>query len=295
VKDLAVQIGYVGKQARKLIMGFSANPGIYGPGATLGNLASRRIYPGFGELRSISSLANAGYNGLQIEATKRFSHGFSLQGAYTFARSIDMRSAVAAVGATTPNVFDLRSEIALSDFHAKHIANLSWIWDIPGASKHGMLKAITSGWQLNGLVNLRTGLPFNILSGTDTALTGTTNQRPNVIGDPVLPSGRSRADQIQAWFDRTKFAPASTGTFGNTGRNALIGPGQAVLNTGVFRSFKLPGPEALRLQFRSEFFNVTNRVNLGQPNGTLSAGANMGRITSAGAARVIQFAVKVSF
>jgi len=233
---------------------------------------------------------------LQIEATKRFSRGFSLQGAYTFSRSLDMRSAVAAVGAVTPNVFNLRSDIGLSDFHAKHIANLSWIWDIPGVSTHGTaLKAITGGWQFNGLVNLRTGLPFNVLSGTDTALTGTNNQRPNVIGDPVLPSGRSRADQVQAWFDRTMFAAAATGTFGNAGRNALIGPGQAVINTGVFRSFKLPGKESLRLQFRSEFFNIANRVNLGQPNATLSAGANMGRITSAGAARVIQFAMKVSF
>jgi outer membrane receptor protein involved in Fe transport len=296
VKSLAVQVGYVGKLGRKMIMGYSANPGIYGPGATLANLNARRIYQGFGELRSISSVANSGYNGLQIEATKRFTHGFSLQGAYTFSRSLDMRSGIAAVGATTPNVFNLRSDIGLSDFQAKHIANVSWIWDLPRFSGGGaLLKAVTGGWQINGLVNLRTGLPVNILSGTDAALTGTTNQRPNVSGSPVLASGRSRADQILAWYDRTVFSAAATGKFGNTGRNAVIGPGQAVMNTGLFRNFKLPGREGLRLQFRSEFFNVTNRVNLGQPNATLSAGTNMGRITTAGAARVIQVAMKLVF
>ena len=296
VKDLAIQVGYVGRQGRKLIMGFSANPGIYGPGATLANLASRRVYPGFGELRSISSLANSGYNGLQVEATKRFSHGFSVQGAYTFSRSIDMKSAIASVGATSPNVFNLRSEIGLSDFHASHIANMSWMWDIPKVLGSGpVLKAITSGWQVNGLVNLRTGLPFNVQSGADAALTGTTNQRPNVLGNPVLSADRPREQQILAWFDRTMFGPAATGQFGNAGRNALIGPGQAVMNAGVFRAFKLPMREGVKLQFRSEFFNITNRVNLGQPNATLSAGANMGRITSAQAARVIQFACKIAF
>jgi hypothetical protein len=295
-RDLAIQVGYVGKQSRKLIMGYSMNPGIYGPGATLANLNARRIYQGFGELRSISSEANAGYNGLQIEITKRFSRGFSVQGAYTFSRSIDMRSAVASVGAATPNVFNLRSDIGLSDFHAAHIANASWIWDIPGYSHAGFLvKTVTQGWQLNGLINLRTGLPVNILSGTDAALSGTNNQRPNVVGDPVLSSDRPRGDQINAWFNRAAFAAAATGTFGNAGRNGVIGPGQAVMNTGVFRTFKVPGPEAMRLQFRAEFFNVTNRVNLGQPNANLNAGVNMGRITSAGAARVIQLALKLSF
>jgi hypothetical protein len=219
-----------------------------------------------------------------------------VQGAYSFARAIDIRSAVAAVGALTPNVFDLRSDIGLSDFQAKHIASFSWIWDLPSTKAGGaVLAALARDWQLNGLVNLRSGLPFNVVSGTDTALSGTSNQRPNVLRNPVLPTDRPRQEQILAWFDRTAFAPAAAGTFGNTGRNALIGPGQAVANVGVFRSFRLPLREGLRLQFRSEFFNIFNRVNLNSPNATLSAGSNMGRITGAGPARVIQFALKASF
>jgi outer membrane receptor protein involved in Fe transport len=294
-RDVAVQVGYVGRLARKLIIGLAANPAVYGPGATLANINARRVYQGFGDLRSISSLANASYNGLQIEATKRYSHGFSIQGAYTWSRAIDMKSAVAAVAANTPNVFDLRSEYGLSDFHAAHVANISWLWEIPAASRSGWVRHITGGWQVNGLWAWRTGLPINVLSGRDNALTGTTTQRPNVNGDPTLPAGRPRSEQIAAWFDRTKFSHPPTGQQGNVGRNALIGPGQSSMNLGLFRSFRLPMREGLRLQLRSEFFNALNQVNLNNPNATLTANENMGRITGAGAARVVQLAAKISF
>ncbi len=79
------------------------------------------------------------------------------------------------------------------------------------------------------------------------------------------------------------------------GRNALLGPASASANAGIFKQFSLPGREGLRLQFRSEFFNVFNSVNLGNPNNSVGAGANMGRITSADDARVIQFALKLLF
>lgn len=295
-KDLSVQVGYVGRLARKLIMGLAANPAVYGPGATPANLNSRRIHQGFGELRVISSLGNSHYNGLQVEVTKRYSRGFSLQGAYTFSRAIDMKSLVAAVGSQTPNVWDLSTEYGLSDFHAKQVASLSWIWDLPAVSSGpAPVRWLAQGWQVNGLVTYRSGLPLNVLSGRDNALTGTPNQRPDVVGDPHLPSGRPKQEKILSWFNRAAFAHPATGQFGNVGRNALIGPSQAAANLGVFKSFPIPVMEGMRLQFRSEFFNVLNNVNLGNPNMNLTANQNMGRITSAGGARVIQFALKLLF
>jgi hypothetical protein len=116
-----------------------------------------------------------------------------------------------------------------------------------------------------------------------------------VIGNPLLPSDRSRGDKILAWFDRAAFVMPATGTYGNVGRNALRGSPQAVANLALFKSFPLPWREGLRLQFRSEFFNALNRVNLGGPDTSLVSGKNMGRITSAGDARVIQFALKALF
>ena len=148
---------------------------------------------------------------------------------------------------------------------------------------------------MNGLVSLRSGTPVNVLTGADNALSGTPNQRPNVTGNPVLPTDRPRGAQILAWFDRTMFAAPAAGAYGNVGRNALIGPSSATTNLALFKSFHIPGREGMRLQFRSEFFNLFNSVNLGNPNATLSSGATMGRITSAAEARVIQFALKFIF
>ncbi len=294
VRNFMVQAGYVGKLGRKMIMGWASNPAIYAPGATLANINQRRILPGYGNNREISSLSNSSYHALQMDVNKRFSRGFSVQGVYTFSRSIDMRSGIAAVGANTPNVFDFHSEWGLSDFHAKHIASFSWIWDIPGPRRR-VLRAVAGGWQVNGLVHLRSGLPFNVVSGVDNALSGTSNQRPNVIGQPLLSGDRVRAEKILAWFDRTAFVNPATGTFGNVGRNALIGPSSANTNFAAFRNIALPGREGLRLQFRAEFFNVFNSVNLSNPNASLNAGTRMGRITGAGEARVIQFALKLLF
>jgi len=292
--DLAIQVGYVGKLGRKLLLGWTINPGIYRPGATLANINERRPYQPFGQLDTISSLANSRYNALQVELNKRFSRGFSVQGAYTFSRSIDMSSSI-SLGSRVPNVFDLSTEFGLSDFHAKHIASFSWIWELPDFPRTAVLHHVLGGWQVNGLVNLRSGMPFNVLLGRDVALSGTPNQRPNVVGEHRLPSDRPRGQKILAWFDRTAFASPATGTYGNVGRNALIGPAFASTNAGIFKHFRLPWREGMRLQFRGEFFNLFNSVNLSSPNAQLSAGANMGRITSAGSARVIQFALKVLF
>jgi len=75
----------------------------------------------------------------------------------------------------------------------------------------------------------------------------------------------------------------------------LIGPPEATTNLAVFKNFRIPGREGQRVQFRSEFFNILNSVNLSNPNASLSSGMQMGRITSSGSARIIQFALKCLF
>src|SRR5581483_2726363 len=256
VRDLEIQVGYFGKLGHKLLLGLSANPAVNAPGATLANENNRRLYQGFGANNVLSSEANSNYNGLQIQVNKRFSHGFSVQGAYTFSRSLDQSSAF-SLGAGVPNVFNLHTQWGLSDFYAKHIASFSWVWHLPSLrGQTAALRGIAGGWQLNGLVSLRSGTPVNIVTGADNALSGTPNQRPNVNGNPVLSKDRPRSALIQAWYDRTVFSAPAPGTYGNVGRNALIGPSSATTNLAIFKSFHIPGREAFRLQFRSEFFNI---------------------------------------
>jgi hypothetical protein len=295
VKDLTVQVGYVGKLGRKLLMGWSSNPALFSASATTANIDQRRILQPYGNNSEISSRANSSYNGLQVQVNKRFGRGFSLQGAYTFSRSLDIASAF-SLGAAVPNVFDFHTQYALSDFQAKHIGSFSWLWELPKAGvKNPLIRGVVNGWQMNGLVSARTGLPLNLLLGSDRALSGTPNQRPDVLRNPVLPSDRARGDRISQWFDRTAFAMPALGAYGNTGRNALLGPNSVNTNLALFKNFPLPVREGMHLQFRSEFFNALNAVNLNSPNTTLSALANMGRITGAAEARVIQFALKLVF
>jgi len=292
-KDLEIQVGYFGKLGHKLLLGLSPNPAVYAPGATLSNEDNRRILHGFGNNSEISSESNSSYNALQVEINKRFSHNFSVQGAYTFARSLDGASAY-SLGAAVPNVFNLHSQWALSDFFSKNIASFSWLWDLPRLTDYNpLMRFAAGGWEADGLVTLNSGQPINVLTGADNALSGTPNQRPNVVGNPVLSNSRTRAAEIQAWFNAAAFAAPAPGAYGDAGRNALLGPGAATVNLGLYKSFALPGREGLRLQFRCEFFNLFNNVNLSNPNATL--GSSMGRITSAQSARVIQFALKLLF
>jgi hypothetical protein len=98
---------------------------------------------------------------------------------------------------------------------------------------------------------------------------------------------------IGAWFNPAAFAAPSSGTYGNAGRNIVIAPGSAVVNVGLFKNVDLPFREGMKFQLRTEFFNVLNRVNLGNP--TVQLGSSLGRITSAGDPRVLQFALKLLF
>jgi hypothetical protein len=86
----------------------------------------------------------------------------------------------------------------------------------------------------------------------------------------------------------------AVGTFGNAGRNILVGPGLTNVDFSIFKSFSVIADHLL--QFRLEVFNTFNHVNLGQPNATIDAPLTVGRIsTTATDARQIQLALKYTF
>jgi len=108
------------------------------------------------------------------------------------------------------------------------------------------------------------------------------------VGDPLSGFTRSR----EQWFNTAAFVQPVQGTFGNSGHNILGGPTSATVSFSVFRTISLK--ERARLQFRSEFFNLLNRANFGEPGSTVR-NTNYGVITSAADARIIQFALKLQF
>jgi hypothetical protein len=97
---------------------------------------------------------------------------------------------------------------------------------------------------------------------------------------------------ISRWFNPAAFVQNQPGTLGNAGRGILEGPGFAWVDFGVAKNFQVT--EKIGLQYRTEFFNLSNRPNLGNPN-TNIGNANVGRITSTDAPRVIQMALKLRF
>ena len=298
-RDAVLEVAYVGKLGRKLLTDLSYNPAIYAPGATVANENSRVLYPGFGNLNIMGTFTDSEYNGLQVRGTKRYSRRFMIQGTYTYSKSLDQFSGGTGASVTdtsvTPNPFDLRDQWGLSDFYAKHIASAAVIWDLPQLTRQSaFVRQSAGGWNFSLRYTARSGNPFDVQTGVDGALSGTPKQRPNVSGNPILPAGRSTGDRLAQWFDPTVFSLPAPGTYGNVGRNALIGPGMSSTNVALMKNFPIAHREGMKLQFRAEAFSVFNTPIFKNPTNTM--GSQFGKITStSGGDRHLQFALKLFF
>jgi len=155
-----------------------------------------------------------------------------------------------------------------------------------------VVDAFIGGWQISGIISIRAGTSYHVLSGVDTGQTGNlipaSTERANIVGDPT-PSGFEQ--NRDHWFDPNAFVVPAFGTLGNLSRNALIGPSFQNFDFNFAKDFTIQ--ERLRLQFRAEMFNMFNHTNFGNPNASLGNRALLGQITSAFAARDIQFALKL--
>jgi hypothetical protein len=144
-------------------------------------------------------------------------------------------------------------------------------------------------------VTLQSGSPFSILSSNDAdASAGTAMGQ--LTGNLALSTSRTRGAQIAEYFNTSAVQQATPGTYGNLGRNVLVGPGYANTDTSLSRSVMLRFlGEGGRLTLRAEAFNVFNRVNLANP-GNKIASATFGEITAVSAPpRILQFSLKVLF
>lgn len=288
VGDVVLSAAYVGTQGRNLPAVRDINPAVYAPGATLGNRQARRLHPEFAGILSFDSIGESQYHGLELTANKRFSRGYTILANYSWSRAEDNTSDESYNNAQ--DRLDLRDNWGLSDTHVAHRLVTSFLWELPSPGG-GLPRAILGGWQFNGILSASTGTPFTVSSGRDTLLSFST-ARANLVGDPHLPTNRSRADQIAQYFNPGAFAVPANGTAGDTPRNFLIGPGSKSADLSLFRNFRFRN--RLRLQFRAEAFNAFNYVNLNNPNSNISSAA-VGRITSAGPARVMQLGLRFNF
>jgi Carboxypeptidase regulatory-like domain len=296
---MAFSLAYVGNRSNHIMGSRQFNPAIFGPGATVGNENSRRLYPGLGAVELAQSYEYEGFNSLQLNVTRRESNNLTLLTNIVWSKTIDNTSSATEGNTGPPNPFNLASGRGPADFDQTIRYNLSANYLIPHANLQGWKSALVNGWQANAIVSLQTGLPFTVLSGTDRSLSGIGNDYADKVGNPARPSGVSK---VKEYFNTAAFVPATTGTFGDIGRNSLRGPGYADVDTSLFKN--LFTGDRISAQFQAEAFNTFNRVNFGNP--TNSADANTapvnsvssgtyGQITSANSPRVFQFALKLLF
>jgi hypothetical protein len=195
-----------------------------------------------------------------------------------------------------------------SEFDVRHRFTLSAVWDLP-IFKSGRKGQLLGGWQLNTIVSLQSGRPFDVdctlawFQGCDFNMDGVQVDRPNNPGN-VRTSGFNNHQFVNGVFPIQAFCPGGivpffdgspcvpVGTDGNLGRNAFRGPSFKSVDLGLFKNTVIR--EGLNLQFRAEAFNLFNRVNLYNPIGDLGSPL-FGKSVAAFPARELQLGLKLVF
>jgi TonB dependent receptor len=294
IRGLLLEMGYVGTKGTKLSAFLNANDALPGPGP----VQPRRPFPKLSPFQENQSNGNSHYHGLTLKLEKRLSSNVSLLANYAFSKSLDQGSAFGG-RAQPQNKLNFRAELGYSDFHSYHIFSSGYVVDLPfGPGKRylsglrGVPARLVGGWQVSGITALRSGRPFNIILNFDNANIGQgmPSLRPELVGE-AYPEGFKRTPQ--RWFNTAAFAVPPPFTFGNLGRNALLGPRFQSWDFGLYKNILIR--EGLRLQFRSEFFNAFNNVNFGNPAGVLG-NPDFGQIsTTVTPQRQIQFGLKLIY
>ncbi len=288
--SLVVEAGYVGSKGTKLDRIGNINQPRPGPGS----IQDRRPFQGFGNIFSREAEASSTYHSFQLRAEKRYSAGLMFIGSYTVSKAIDNGSRW-NIGAQ--DFQKLKAEKGLADFDVRQRFSYSFTYDLPfGSGKRYLSGAIgpfgklISGWQLGGIITFQSGQPISAIIARDQANVGTAGQRPNLIGNPNLPSNQRSPDR---WFNTAAFVLPAQFTFGNAGRDIIIGPGVNNVDFSLLKNTYIT--EDKYVQFRAEFFNIFNHPNFNPPATIADAPATFGKIFSAADSRQIQFGLKLIF
>ena len=256
----------------------------------------------YSSIRAMIYEGHSYYNALELQLAKRMSHGFQVQGTYTWGKSMDTSSATLA-GDTFGNSisslpwFDLSLNRSLSDFNVGRTFVLNGTWQVPTPkSFSGPARWALSGWELGAIFSATDGVPFSPTFGTGSDPLGSLSSDdwdfPNrlsipgckTLTNPGNPTNYVKtqcfavpsAPNMQFWQANCDSAPPSVGATvafplcfnlrGNARRNALISPGLNELDFSIFKNNYISKiSERFNVQFRAEFFNVLNHTNFAPP------------------------------
>ena len=288
-RNLGLRISYVGNHSTHLPWyNYSIN---LSKQQIAGALQPYRPYQPWSDILMLAGGGNSILHQLQVEAIQRYSSGLSFQIEYSWNRSLDD---VPIVGGPQ-DPCNARADRGNSDQVRRHIFTLAGSYELPFGpgkrfltSSHPVAKHLLGGWQVASIMYLRTGTPFS--PSFTATLAGWRGGRPDRVKDAPLYPQKKTMDQ---WFNPAAFTVPAPYTYGNAARNLLFTPGDIVIDLSGLKDFALA--ERVKLQFRAEFFNAPNHFNWGGPAADISVPASVGRITSGGEARVIQFGLKLLF
>lgn len=274
-------------------------------GKTITEAQLMKPYPRF--LNVATYRHNSGttnYNAIEAKVQQRFSNGFSFLFAYTHSKLIDDASSVFSTTVlSSPNsnsliaadTFRPSLERDSSSGDMPNVTSFSAIYDLPAGHGHtfastGIANSVLGGWSLNTIFLLQSGMPVTVTQATNNnSFAGFALQRPNLVGKPSLSPG----DRVPAhFFNTSAFATVPQFTIGSASRNPVRGPAYRDLDFALVKHTTLHRETGL--EFRAEFFNVTNTPAFSQPNGSFGSAA-FGSITSTVTdPRVMQLAIRIS-
>jgi hypothetical protein len=314
-RDWMMRLSYVGNNGHHLNGTgdqenglLQLNPAIYIPGqSTENNTQQRRVYPDYGSIASINSGVNSNYNSAQITMEKRLANGFSFLTNFTLAKAFDDYAPIGASNFTNSCTCGRSFDYGPSDDDLSKTFKINGDYSVPHLKLPRLADRAVNGWELTAIADWNTGFPFTIFSGYDNSFSANGSDRADLtvanISQAVLSTGRSHTAEINEWFNVNAFGPNAIGTFGNTGKNALRGPRYFDADLAAIKTTKLT--EAASLEFRAEFYNAFNNVNLGDPDNILTdsgfgqitglAGSSSSNTYGTAQPRIIQFGAKVSF
>jgi hypothetical protein len=326
---LTADVTYVGTSAFRLPrMSYpNAYPGADSGFARFTNFdSSGAVTGGFGYESVMTATSHSSYNALQTSLSGNVGHGGpSLQAGYTWGKSLDDVSGViggaGSTGAVTQfspqDPFDTQAERGPSSFDVTNAFTLSAAQDLHFEHlgfQSDRTKLLTKGWELLSISTITSGSPFTVYSGIQQTGAGTIGaDRPDQIGIPDLSSAggatRPRDDYFGRGLNNTSFfsipigiaggTGPNSGRFGTLGRNTFRGPAYYDFDFALIKTTPIGhrenGLERADLQFRGEFFNLFNIVNMGLPANILE-GTGFGMISkTAGTSRQVQFSLKLIY
>ncbi len=231
---------------------------------------------------------------MSLSFEKRYSQGLDLIASYTWSKAMDEYTSSSA-GGNNQDARCRRCDYALADNDRRHYFSLGYVWEMPfGPGRRfvsqGLGSHILGDWQFSGMTQFRSGTP----------LTPTTSTSWINVGDWVaLPRSNRICDggvshpTLDRYFDTSCFPAQPPNTFGNSGRNVIIGPAAQLWDMALARQFKM-FRERMQLNVKGEVYSIFNHQNWGAPNTSVFS-PNFGKIFSKSDPRTIQVGMKLSF